>query len=152
MTTTTDQANDPIIAVVAQYTKDLSFENINHMSQLAENEEPKIDIDMKVNAQSQEDSSLFEITLQTKILAKGKEKTLFVLELSYVGIFKIENFPEDIIRAVLYVECPRILFPFVRSIIAHAVSEGGFPPLYLSPMNFAELLTNPSQEQNVPIQ
>ncbi|MBE6447541.1 MAG: protein-export chaperone SecB [Alphaproteobacteria bacterium] len=146
---TSDQNVEPVFTIVAQYTKDLSFENITPVS-TAEipNEQPNIDVQLKVNHEKGKTPNLNVVSLTTEITAKIQDKTLFVLELIYIGEFIIKGFEEKLMDPLLYVECPRMLFPFARSIIASTVSEGGFPPLYLAPVNFAELYQQQLEAKN----
>jgi preprotein translocase subunit SecB len=131
--------NNHTFAIVAQYIKDLSFENIGSVTELGTTDkQPQIDVQMKVHAEKGNENGLFFVSLISKINAT-LSKPLFILELNYIGEFIIEGLPGDVMDAVLYVECPRLLFPFARSIIANTASEGGFPPLYLAPVNFADL-------------
>ncbi len=134
-TNNTEQA----LGIVSQHTKDLSFENLNSISQLQEsqNDQPQIDIQMKVDVKKGT-ANVHEVSLIVNIEAK-LDKPLFILELNYKGEFAVEGFDESLIDPILYIECPRLLFPFARSIIANTISDGGFPPLYLAPVNFAEL-------------
>ena len=131
---------EQVLGIVAQYTKDLSFENINPISQIApSNEQPNIDVQLKVNVQKTDKEDIYQVDLTTEINAKLKDKQLFILELDYVGEFVIKGFDQSLMDPILYIECPRLIFPFVRSIISSVVNEGGFPALYLAPVNFAEL-------------
>lgn len=131
---------EQVLGIVAQYTKDLSFENINPVSDIVpSNEQPNIDVQLKVNVQKTDKEDIYQVDLVTEVNAGLKDKKLFILELSYVGKFIIKGFEQNMMDPILYIECPRLLFPFARSIIASAVNEGGFPPLYLAPVNFAEL-------------
>ena len=135
------QAEQQLIGIIAQYTKDLSFENINPVSQLQDvsTDQSQIDIQMRVEvAKNNEEPNVYGVSLIVHIEAKI-DKPMFILELNYAGEFAIEGFAENLIDPILYIECPRLLFPFARSIIANTVSDGGFPPLYLTPVNFAEL-------------
>jgi preprotein translocase subunit SecB len=127
--------------VVSQYTKDLSFENVNSASQIqaSANEQPQIDMQLKVEVDEyKEQKNMYRISLITNIQAKLAEP-MFVVDLNYVGDFFVEGFSGELLESILYIECPRLLFPFARSIIASAVSDGGFPPLYIAPINFVEL-------------
>lgn len=134
------QQTEQVLGIVAQYTKDLSFENINPISQVEpSNEQPNIDVQLKVNVQQTDKENIYKVNLITEINAKLKDKKLFILELDYVGEFVIKGFDQNLMDPILYIECPRLIFPFVRSIISSVVNEGGFPPLYLAPVNFAEL-------------
>lgn len=135
-----EAASEQTIGINAQYVKDLSFENVGGVAEFAGSEEqPQIDVQLKVNVEKGKQDDVYHVGLLTNIHAKAKDATLFVLELNYVGDFVVKGFPADMMEPLLYIECPRLLFPFVRSIIAGTVSDGGFPPLYLVPVNFADL-------------
>ncbi len=144
---------EQFLGIVAQYTKDLSFENINSIVQLQTeaNEQPQIDVQIKVEIEKGTQPNIFFVSLITNIQAKI-EKPMFILDLNYKGEFAIEGFSDDLMDPILYIECPRLLFPFARSIIANAVSEGGFPPLYLAPVNFAELYQQQQGAKNQTLQ
>lgn len=131
----------PRMNVLAQYVKDLSFENPDAPRSLTQRTKPpKVDvrINVSVNRQSQEN---LEVSL--KLEASGKDadegQTLFQAELVYAGLFRIANVPDNQIGALAMVECPRLLFPFARQIMADATRGGGFPPLLLEPVDFVAL-------------
>ena len=128
------------LAVNAQYIKDLSFENPNPLSNITGNEErPSISINIEAQAHNLADRS-FEVTLRIRVDAKRKEVQVFLLDLEYAGAFTIGNeVPEEYIRPILMIECPRILFPFARNIVATTTQEGGYPALLLTPVDFADL-------------
>lgn len=135
-----ETTSEQIIGINAQYVKDLSFENVGFVNGVTSvNEQPQIDVQLKVNVEKGKHSNVYNVGLLTNIQAKMKDSTLFILELNYVGEFVVDGFPAEMMEPLLYIECPRLLFPFIRSIIANTVSDGGFPPLYLVPVNFAEL-------------
>lgn len=144
-----EEQQEQVLGVVAQYTKDLSFENINPISQItASNEQPNIDVQLKVNTNKAKQKDVYNVELITEITAKVKDTTLFVAQLNYCGEFLIKGFDEELMNPILYIECPRLLFPFARSIIANAVNEGGFPPLFLAPVDFAGLYQQQMESQN----
>ncbi len=135
-----ENKTDPVLGITAQYTKDLSFENVNPISQVEpSNEQPNIDVQLKVNRENGKQPDSYIVSLKIEITAKVKNTTLFILELTYVGEFIISGFAPELLEPILYVECPRLLFPFARSIVSSTVNEGGFPPLYLAPVDFAAL-------------
>lgn len=138
---------EQLLGIVAQYTKDLSFENINPISSLQgeSNEQPQIDVQIKVDVEKTVQPNMYHVSLVTNIQAK-LDKPMFILDLNYKGEFAINGFPDELMDSILYIECPRLLFPFARSIIANTISDGGFPPLYLAPVNFAELYQHQQQE------
>ena len=140
------------LGIVAQYIKDLSFENINPVSQIQDaNVQPNIEVQLKVEIDKGTQENVYNVSLIANVQAK-LDKPLFILDLHYVGEFLIEGFSEELLTPILYVECPRLIFPFARSIIANAVSEGGFPPLYLAPVNFVELYQQQQEAQGQTIQ
>jgi preprotein translocase subunit SecB len=129
----------PQLNVLAQYTKDLSFENPNAPRSLAPQEQaPNISIQVNVNA-TQMDATDFEVNLQIEGSAGEGAETLFRFELDYAGVFRLLNIPQNDLHPVVMIECPRLLFPFARQIIADAVRNGGFPPLMLEPIDFVGL-------------
>ena len=141
------------LGIVSQYIKDLSFENVNPISQLqGADKQPNIDIQLKVDINKGSESNMYNVSLITNVQAKLEDKPMFILDLNYMGEFAVEGFSEELLAPILYIECPRLLFPFARSIIANAVSEGGFPPLYLAPVNFVDLYQQQQQSEGQTIQ
>lgn len=123
-----------------QYTKDLSFEVPGAPEIFATlREQPRVDLQLDVQArQIQEGQNLYEVSLQIRADAKAQEQTCFIAELIYCGIFTIEVEPQ-VLEPVLLVECPRLLFPFARNILADVTRDGGFPPVMLTPIDFVAL-------------
>ena len=131
--------NLPQLNVLAQYTKDFSFENPNSPASLAPQEQgPNINIQVNVNAK-QLNPGEFEVNLVLEGSAQNQTITLFKFELDYAGIFRLQNIPEADLHPVVMIECPRLIFPFARQIVADAVRNGGFPPLFIDPIDFAAL-------------
>jgi preprotein translocase subunit SecB len=125
----------------AQYLKDLSFENPkapNSLRQLSNENSPKFQIDANVASRPLSDHgpNIFEVELSIKSETKTADSTLFIVEAVYCGIFTIENAKDDILDKILLIECPKFLFPFLRSIIAGCTREAGFPPLMIAPLDF----------------
>ncbi|MEI8146135.1 MAG: protein-export chaperone SecB [Alphaproteobacteria bacterium] len=136
---TTEAEAAPQLNVLAQYIKDLSFENRNApRSLMPQQEQPAINIQINVNANPLNETD-FDIELSIEGDAKTKDMTLFKFELIYGGIFRLTGVPKEAIHPVVLIECPRLLFPFARQILANTTREGGFPPLYLDPVDFAML-------------
>jgi len=122
-----------------QYTKDFSFENPNAPRSFGPQEQqPNISIQVNVNARQLAPTD-FETILVLEGGAGEGPNTLFKFELNYSGVFRVENVPADQIQRVVMVEGPRLLFPFARQIIADAVRSGGYPPLYIDPIDFNAL-------------
>ena len=129
----------PAINVLAQYAKDLSFENPNAPRSLAPRQTtPQIEINVNVNARNVGPTD-FEVELVIEGQAKDADSLIFRVDLTYGGVFRIVNIPEEQIHPVVMIECPRLLFPFARQIISSTVANGGFPPLNLDPIDFASL-------------
>lgn len=132
----------PSLVVNAQFIKDLSFENPRAPASLmAREESPKIDVNVNVSARNLGEQT-FEVTLTIRADAKSGDEPAFVAELVYGGVFTLANVPEEALRPTLLIECPRLLFPFARRIIADATRDGGFPPLFINPIDFVALYRN----------
>jgi preprotein translocase subunit SecB len=129
----------PQLNVVAQYIKDLSFENPNAPRTLLSGaQQPQISIQINVGAKPHEGDDI-EVELKLEGKAETDSQLMFGFELVYAGVFRIRNVPPDSMNAVVLIECPRLLFPFAREIIANTVRNGGFPPLLLDPVDFVGL-------------
>ena len=138
---------EPHLAIEAQYLKDLSFENPNAPMSFAPDSQPEIGVEVKIDAAgSKERPESFEVALHIKAHAKSKQDTLFLAEILYCGIFTIKNAPENLLQPLLFIECPRLLFPYARAIISSVTTDSGFPPLVLAPVNFAELYVQQLQK------
>ena len=138
----------PSLKILGQYMKDFSFENPNAPGSLApQQEQPDINIAVNVNAKNLGPND-FEVELHLDAKATGGGKVVFAAELLYAGIFRMENFPQNILPAAVLIECPRMLFPFARQIMAEATRNGGFPPLMLDPIDFATMYQRRMAAQN----
>jgi preprotein translocase subunit SecB len=130
---------EPNLGVIAQYIKDFSFENPNAPhSLMQQQQQPQISIQINVNP-NQLSNTDFEVELKIEGKAELAEKVLFAFDLNYGGVFRLSNIPQENIGPLLMIECPRLLFPFARELIASAISNGGFPPLMLQPIDFVGL-------------
>ncbi len=147
MTTTTNGgptpsqpgAKGPSLNVLAQYVKDFSFENPNAPRVLMQPpQQPQISIQINVNPK-QISTTDFEIELKLEGKAEVSGTTLFGFDLLYAGVFRLQNIPQENMGPLLMIECPRLLFPFAREIVATSVIRGGFPPLMLDPIDFVAL-------------
>ena len=129
----------PQLAVLAQYVKDLSFENPHAPRSLAPSgQQPTINIAVNVEATPMSETD-FEVTLRLEGKAEAQDLVLYSFELVFCGIFRIANVPADSLQPFVLIECPRLLFPFAREIVATSVRNGGFPPLLLNPIDFVDL-------------
>ena len=141
----------PQIRINAQYIKDLSFENPNAPGVLAN---PPQDTGLNVNVNVEAgrmDGSTYEVTTKFDIRASSGDKTVFIIELAYAGVFTLTNVPDEHHEAACLIECPRLVFPFARRIIADLTRDGGFMPLMLDPIDFMRLYQqNRANQQAAP--
>lgn len=129
----------PSLNSLIQYTKDFSFENPRAPQSLGpQDKAPQISLQVNVGA-----TPLSETDFESVLTLEGKAEigadTLFAFELTYAGVFRLQNVPAEHMHSVVMIECPRLLFPFARQIVADAVRNGGFPPLYIDPVDFNAL-------------
>ena len=129
----------PGMNILGQYVKDFSFENPNAPRSLTPREtSPSINIQVNVNANPLSDNE-FEVSLVMNAKGGTDDDLMFNVELTYCGVFRIQNVPQEHLHPFVLIECPRMLFPFARQIVAEAVRAGGFPPLMIDPIDFAAL-------------
>lgn len=147
-----DEDQKAQIRVVGQYIKDLSFENPNVRKLLdaGGGEKPSLRIEVNVNATKVADK-VFESAIQFKAEATNKAGVIYDLELAYAGMFQIENMPEQALEPFLLINCPALLFPFLRRLVADLTREGGFPPLLLDPIDFGSLFMQRQQAGGKPV-
>lgn len=142
-----DTAPGATLSVLAQYVKDLSFENPGAPRSLGQREKaPGININVNVNANPLSDTD-FDVVLSLDAEAKDGNTVVFKTELVYGGVFRIAGFPQEHMLPLLFIECPRLLFPFARQVIADATRNGGFPPLMIDPIDFAQMFAQRMAEQ-----
>ena len=135
----------PQLGIQTQYVKDLSFENPSGANRSAEAERsPQITVNVQVEARRLSETE-FEVILQITANAQHEGKPVFLVELSYTGLFTFIGIPQDAMQPALLIECPRLLFPFARRIVADVTRDGGFPPLLLAPIDFMALYRNGQQ-------
>lgn len=135
--------------VLAQYVKDLSFESPGAPNSLrGRDKAPGIAINVNVNANPLSEKE-YDVTLTLTAKASFEKDVLFNVELIYGGVFRIEGFPQEHMLPLLFIECPRLLFPFARQIVADATRNGGFPPLMIDPIDFAQMFTQRMAEEKV---
>ncbi len=138
-TTPPQQATQPQLNVLGQYIKDFSFENPNAPRSLTPSQtQPAIQIQINVGAQQLAETD-YEVSLKLDGKAESSGSVLFAFDLTFAGVFRVQNVPQQSLQPVIMIECPRLLFPFAREIVATAVRNGGFPPLLLDPVDFVAL-------------
>ncbi len=134
-----EQQTNPQLNVLGQYIKDFSFENPNAPRSLAPSQtQPAINIAINVGLQ-QLGQSEYEVSLKLEGKAENSGSVMFAFELTFAGIFRLQNVPQEHLQPILLIECPRLLFPFAREMVATAVRNGGFAPLLLDPVDFVAL-------------
>ncbi|WP_116084833.1 protein-export chaperone SecB [Tropicimonas sp. IMCC34011] len=131
----------PKMQVLAQYIRDMSFENMLAQKGAQGDVKPDVQIQVNLDAKKRNVENQFEVILKFRVESKNKEgdSTLFLLELEYAGIFQIENVPNEQMHPFLLIECPRMLFPYVRRIVGDVTRDGGFPPLNMENIDFVQL-------------
>ncbi len=134
-------AENPHLRVLAQYVKDLSFENpMAAGSMRAYEQQPVIDMGVEVKSRPIGDTGdVFEVDLRINVQAKRDDTAMFLADLTYSGLFQFMSVTPEDIEPLLWIECPRLLFPFSRQILAEITREGGYPPLLINPIDFTPL-------------
>lgn len=149
MTDATETNAQPGIQIVSQYIKDFSFENPNAPESLLGGwPQPETAVNISLQQRILKDN-LYEAVMQLRVEAKKKDedKTCFIADLSYAAVAVLQNIPAEQHQAVMMVEIPKLLFPFARAIIADAVANAGYPPLFLAPISFEALYINEMKRQ-----
>ena len=132
------EAKPVAMKIVNQYIRDLSFENIAAQKNLGGDLKPDVNVQVNLDAAKKSDNG-YEVALKLNVSAKSGEQDVFLLEIDYAGLFAIENLPEEQIHPFLMIECPRMMFPFVRQIARNVTADGGFPPLNIDNIDFMQL-------------
>jgi len=136
-------SDQPRVQAISQYVKDLSFENPSAPQQPPGR--PQIDLGVDLQARRL-DAQHFEVVLKLRVSATAEEKPVFLLELAYAGLFQVVNIPEEALQGILLVDCPHMIFPFARRIVADTIRDGALPPLMIDPIDFAALYRSKAAE------
>jgi preprotein translocase subunit SecB len=132
-------AIQPQLTVLAQYIKDLSFESPGAPQSLqGAGQNPQLKVGVNVNAGPRGEEA-YEVALQLEVHAKSDEGVIYNVEMIYGGLFRLRGVPQNLLQPVLFVDCPTLLFPFLRRVLADIIRDGGFPPLMLDPIDFGRL-------------
>jgi preprotein translocase subunit SecB len=127
------------LSILAQFVKDLSFESPNAPKSLqGPGENPKLHVNVNVHAIGQGEG-MYEVDLNFEAKATSDSGVIYNIELVYAGLFRLTGIPQEMLQPVLFVDCPTILFPYLRRIVSDLSQEGGFPPLFLDPIDFVSL-------------
>ena len=135
------QAAQVQMKILGQFIRDMSFENVMAQKGGTPDGQPDVSVQVNLDAKKRQPQDQYEVMVKLKIESKSKPsgEMLFVLEVDYVGIFNITNIPDDQLHPFLMIECPRMMFPFLRRIVSDVTQDGGFPPLLLDPIDFMRL-------------
>jgi preprotein translocase subunit SecB len=135
------QPAQPGMKILAQYIRDMSFENILSQKGASGEVEPDVQIQVNIDAKKRTVENQFEIVIKLKVSSvnKGTSENLFLLEVEYAGLFLVTGVPDEQLHPFLLIECPRMLFPFLRRIVSDVTRDGGFPPLNLETIDFLQL-------------
>jgi len=127
--------------VLAQFIRDMSFENVVVQKGLQGEVDPDVKVQVNLDAKKRSVDHQYEVIMKSTITSTNKKDSnpIFLLELEYGGVFHVENVPDDQLHPFLLIECPRMLFPFVRRIVSDVTRDGGFPPLNLESIDFVSL-------------
>lgn len=134
----------PQMRVLGQFIRDMSFENIMAQKGAPADVTPDVQVQVNLDAKKRSIEHQYESAIKLKVTSKAKDGdvTLFVLEIDYAGIFHVENVPDDQLHPYLLIECPRMIFPFLRRVVSDVTRDGGFPPLNLENIDFLALYRN----------
>jgi preprotein translocase subunit SecB len=139
----------PQMKILGQFIRDLSFENILSQKPVEGQVTPDIQVQVSLDGRKRDTEHQYEVVTKFKITSKNKEsgQTLFLMELEYGGLFHIEGVPDEQMHPFLLIECPRMLFPYVRRIVGDVTRDGGFPPLNLDNIDFVQLYRQTIQQR-----
>lgn len=135
------QAPQVQMRVLGQFVRDMSFENIMAQKGATPDVQPDVQVQVNLDAKKRAADNQYESAIKLNVTSKAKDgdAVLFVLEIDYVGVFHIENVPEDQLHPFLLIECPRMIFPFLRRVVSDITRDGGFPPLNLENIDFMSM-------------
>src|SRR5215210_1563380 len=144
-----DPDNEPQVITIAQYIKDLSVESPSSPQAFQWQSQPQLDVQFNINVDKVAED-VHEVVLKIEVAARSDQGVHFLIDLSYGGLYGLRNIPEEALPPFLLIEAPRLLFPFARQIVADAVSNAGFPPLLLDPIDFASAYVSQAQAAEQP--
>ena len=134
----------PKMSVMTQFVRDLSFENILAQKGVTGEVAPEVEVNVSIEPRNRSVENQYEVAMKLNVNSKNKGSgdPLFILEIDYAGVFSVENVPQDQMHPYLMIECPRMIFPFLRRIVHDITRDGGFPPLNLETIDFIALYRN----------
>lgn len=128
----------PVLKVLSQYVRDMSFENVAAQNGIVPKGQPKFNVQVGLDAQKKGEKH-YEVVIKLQVNAVSEEDKLFILEIEYAGLFEVDNVAEAQMHPFLLIECPRQIFPYLRRIVSDVTHDGGFPPLNLDTIDFLQL-------------
>jgi preprotein translocase subunit SecB len=135
----------PVFQIQRMYLKDLSLEQPNSPQILLEQQQPQVDINLAVGAETVADG-IVEVTVTATVTTKVKDKVLFLVEAKQAGIFEIRHIPGDQMQSIVGIVCPQMIYPYLRAIVSDVCTRAGFPPIVLTEVNFQSMFQQ-QQEQ-----
>ncbi len=128
----------PRLQILTQYIRDMSFENIAAQKGINSDAKPEVSVQVNIDAQMRGEDR-YEVILKLKLESQMAATPIFILELDYAGLFLIQNVPDEQMHPLLMIECPRLIFPFMRRVVSDVTRDGGFPPMNLEVIDFLSL-------------
>ena len=139
------QETHPVFTIQRMYLKDLSLEQPNSPAILLEQQQPQVDINLAISAETVAEG-IFEVAVTATVTTKVQERTLFLIEAKQAGIFEIRDLPSDQMQAILGIACPGMVYPYLRAIVSDVCTRAGFPPVVLSEVNFQAMFEAQQQQ------
>ena len=136
----------PVFSIQRMYLKDLSLEQPNSPQILLEQQQPQVEINLGMGAESVADG-IYEVAVTATVTTKVGDKTLFLVEAKQAGIFEIRNVPDDQLQGIVGVVCPQMVYPYLRAIVSDVCTRAGFPPIVLTEVNFQAMFEAQAQQQ-----
>jgi preprotein translocase subunit SecB len=139
------QENSPIFNIQRMYLKDLSLEQPNSPAILLEQQQPQVEINLGISAETVAEG-VYEVCVTATVTTKVQERTLFLIEAKQAGIFEIRNLPADQVQPILGIACPGMVYPYLRAIVSDVCTRAGFPPVLLTEVNFQAMFEAQQQQ------
>ena len=139
------QESNPLFTIQRMYLQDLSLEQPNSPAILLEQQQPQVDINLGISAETVAEG-IYEVCVTATVTTKVQERTLFLIEAKQAGIFEIRNLPSDQMQAILGIACPGMVYPYLRAIVSDVCTRAGFPPVLLSEVNFQAMFEAQQQQ------
>ncbi|WP_066337403.1 protein-export chaperone SecB [Azohydromonas lata] len=141
-----DQEQTPVFQIQRMYLKDLSLEQPNSPQILTEQQQPQVEINLGLSAETISEEGIYEVCVTATVTTKIDEKTLFLVEAKQAGIFEIRNIPQDQLQAIIGIACPGMVYPYLRAIVSDICTRAGFPPVMLAEVNFQAMFEAQQQQ------